>query len=370
MLSLAKGFKFQMIAIVAMLSLVPLLVLGYDFALLSKTDDILIADMEEELTGIVDGMGRQIHEEITAKLQFDPGQDVNNLLEEAFIEIASPLADRHKGVRMGLYVASKDRIMTEGYLHDYSPPGGEEQEHRQQRVYQETADGIMAVLAGSGATTMLGETWDDRFLEYLVPIYHGDQLVAVTWAEKRMHPVFAKSAKVRQAVLFAVMSIFWLALGATIYSTVSMVRRVQKIKSGLEGLKSDFNNTLPEQPGELGEITRAINEMAVSLTEKEHLAKQLRSSERLAFLGRTVADIAHELRNPVSIVQATVELMEPKIKEDEELAECLNMIKEQLDRQNTLISELLNFGRPSNVEMEHINLRLLMNEIKIGRAHV
>ena len=363
MLFLVRGFKFQMIAIVTLLLLVPLLVVGYDYALLSKTDDILIAGLEEELTVIVDVMGRQIQDQIAAEMQLDPDRDMAKLLEDSFIDVAAPLADRHKGVRIGLYIVSKDHIITQGYLHDYRPPGGEEQEHRQQRVYQETADGIKAVLAGGGAATMLGETWDDRFLEYLVPIYHGDQLVAVTWAEKRMHPVFAKSALVRQVFVFAAMAIFWLALGATIFSTATMVRRVQKIKDGLEGLKTDFHNTLPEQPGELGEITRAINEMAVSLTEKEHLAKQLRRSERLATLGRTVTDIAHELRNPVSIIQATVELMEPKSRGDEELTECLNMIKEQLERQNTLISDLLNFGKPSNVEMEPINLRLLMNEI-------
>ena len=363
MLLKSKGFKFQMISIVGLLLLAPLLVLVYDFTLLSKTDDILIAEMEGELSGIANSIGKQIHERVNEELRNDYHQDMSSLLESVFIDVAVPLSVNYKGVRMGLYNVDKEQIITQGYLHDYRPPGGEEQEHRQQRVYKETADGINAVLAGSGAIAMLGATWDDRFLEYLVPIYIDDQLVAVAWAEKRMHPVFAKSAKVRQAVLYAVIFIFWVGIGATIVSTISMARRVEAIKNGLVGLKSDFNNHLPSMPGELGTITDAINEMAVSLAEKEHLAKQLRRSERLATLGRTVTDIAHELRNPVTIVQATVELMEPKIKGDVELDECLGMIQEQLERQNSLISELLNFGRPSNVELEHIDLGSLMNEI-------
>lgn len=363
MLLKSKGFKFQMIAIVGLLLLAPLLVLLYDFTLLSKTDDILIAEMEEELADVADGISMQIHERVNEELRYNHHQDMSSLLESAFIDIATPLSVNYKGVRMGLYIVSREQVITQGYLHDYRPPGGEEQDHRQQRVYKETADGIKAVLAGSGTIALLGETWDDRFLEYLVPVYIDDQLVAVTWAEKRMHPVFAKSAKVRQAILTSVMFIFWVGLGATIVSTISMVRRVEAIKNGLVALKSDFNSHLPPMPGELGTITTAINEMAVSLAEKEHLAKQLRRSERLATLGRTVTDIAHELRNPVSIVQATIELMEPKVKGDVELDECLAMIQEQLERQNSLISELLNFGRPSNVELEPIDLGSLMNEI-------
>ncbi|MHB8155913.1 MAG: sensor histidine kinase, partial [Desulfocucumaceae bacterium] len=96
------------------------------------------------------------------------------------------------------------------------------------------------------------------------------------------------------------------------------------------------------------------NNMSAGLLEKEKLTEQLRSAERLASLGRIVADIAHELRNPVSIVQATVELMKPKIKENQELADCLDMINVQMSRQKTLISDLLSFSSTNRVSMEPI----------------
>nr|WP_315989916.1 histidine kinase dimerization/phospho-acceptor domain-containing protein [Desulforamulus aquiferis] len=104
--------------------------------------------------------------------------------------------------------------------------------------------------------------------------------------------------------------------------------------------------------GEMGQITKAINRMAANLSEKEHMAEQLRRSEYLSELGRFVTDIAHELRSPVSIIQTTVDLMEPRVKNQSDLKECVEMIQKQLDRHSRLTTELLNFGSPTQVKMD------------------
>ncbi|MCL6610461.1 MAG: two-component system sensor histidine kinase AtoS [Peptococcaceae bacterium] len=45
------------------------------------------------------------------------------------------------------------------------------------------------------------------------------------------------------------------------------VAQVQNIKAGVERLEEDLNNTLPPAPGELGEITKAINGLAAKIAE-------------------------------------------------------------------------------------------------------
>lgn len=358
-----RGFKYQMLYIVIILLLVPLLTIGTNVLFVSKTDDLLIADLEKELISIVNSKNQQMIGQVTARLHETPDRNLYSLLEESFRDIAVPLSKEHKGVRMGLYTVEQKRILTEGFLHDYRPPEGEEQQRREQRIYNETIDGINAVVSGGTPITKLGQTWDDRFLEYLVPLYINNKLVAVVWAEKRMHPAFAKSARARQTGLFVALTVFIFGVGATVLSTSSLVKHVKQMKDGLVKLESDFNNLLPEMPGELGQITRAVNSMAVSLAEKEQLTEQLRRSEHLAALGRIVADIAHELRNPVSVMQATVELMEPRLRQEPELFECLAMINKQLEQQNFLIADLLSFGSPTQVKMEPIDVQTLLKSV-------
>lgn len=366
----SRGFRFQMIVIVSVLLLVPVLVMIYDILFLSKTDDVLVKNLEKKLTGIVGNMSQQIHDQVATRLQEEPELDLPSTLEESFKDVAAPMAENYGGVRLCLYIVEQNRILIQGHLHNYQPPGGEEQRQREQRIYRETSAGINAVVSGGTPIAKLGQTWDDQFIEYLVPIHIDSKLVAVAWAEERMHPVFAQSAKARQIIRLVTLVIFGFGIGATLISTVSLVRRVRWIKNRLINLEEDFSNTLPDMPGELGQITKAVNKMAVSLTEKEQLAEQLHRSEHLASLGRLVTDIAHELRNPVSIIQSTVELMEPKLMHHPDLNECLNMIHEQLKRLNLLTAELLDFGRPLPMKVESIDLQDLLGEVVAATGHL
>lgn len=357
-----KNFRFQMVILVSVL-LVPVMIMAFDITFFSRTDDVLVQDLENKLTRIVDRMSNQIQNQVTIQLKENPELDVSSALRKSFEEGAEPIVDINKRVRLGLYIVEQDKIYIQGYLHENPPPGGESPSTRLQRIYDETADGIKAVLAGGVPITKLGKTWDDRFLEYLAPIRVNSQLVAVVWAQERMHPIFAESANARQIILIFTLVIFVFGVGTTLVSIVSWVRKVRHIRDGLIKLESNLNNPLPDMPGEMGQITRAINKMAASLTEKELMAEELRRAEYLSALGRFVTDIAHELRSPVSIIQTTVELMEPQVRNQLELKECLAMIQKQLDRHNLLTTDLLNFGSPTRVKREIFDLRELVSTV-------
>lgn len=357
-----KSIRFQVIAIISVLLLVPIVVMAFDIIFFSKTDDVLVRDMETKLTRIVDRMSSQVELEVTTQLSLEPDIDISSALVKSFESHAEAVVDVNQGIRLGLYIVAKDEVHSVGFLHQVRPPG-ESPSLREQRVFRETQDGIKAVVASGTALSKLGQTWDDRFLEYLVPVKINSKLVAVVWAQERMHPAFAESAKARQVILVFTLVVFGFGVGATILSMVSWVGKVGNIKDGLVELEKDLNNTLPDLPGEMGQITRAINKMAASLSEKEQMAEQLRRSEYLTSLGRLVTDIAHELRSPVTIIQTTIDLMEPQVKGQSELREYVEMIQRQIDRHNKLTNELLNFGSPIRVDMETFDLRLLVKNV-------
>jgi len=354
-----QSFKLQFLIIVIILLIVPVLVMLYDVYFASRTDDILVANLEKKLTGITDLMSEKIYDHIRQ----EPGGKQLASLEEIFNSTAKPMTQSYPGVRLCLYVRDTDKIIINGYLHEFGTRLPEEQKQRQRRIYNEAKAGISAVIAGGEPITRLGKTWDDQFLERLVPIKINSEVVAVAWAEERMHPIFSQSARIRLLIRYATLIAFSFGVIASLMTILSLVRQVRQVKNGLLQLKTDFNYRFYEMPGEMGEITRAINTMAAGLAEREQLIEQLRRSENLIALGKLIANIAHELRNPVSIIQATTQVMEPKLENFPELKEYVVRIEEQAERQNKLVEELLDFGRPNPGIIEPINLNELMSEI-------
>lgn len=340
------------------------MVVLYDFLFLARADDVLVEDLEKKLTGIADLMGMQVSSKVNEELAKNPEADLTETFKEIFDEVATPVANSQQGVRLCLFVVESNQIFIKGYIHYWGRQLTQEEERvREGRIRNEAATGINAVVTGGIPITRVGKTWDDQFLECLVPVRVGGKLVAVAWAEERMHPIFAQTARARLVIRYVTVFVFVFGIVVTLLASLGQMRRVELIKDGLLALEKDFDCKLPEMPGEMGEICRAINKMAQGLAEKEQLEDRLRRTEDLAALGRLVTDIAHELRNPISVIQAASELASSNIKDVPWMEEYAKVIEEQIERHDKLITELLEFGRSSQEGTEE---SLNLNELVEG----
>ena len=356
--------RIQIAAVITLLMVVPVIVMAYDILFASRSDDVLLAEMEERLTGLVN----YVAAEIVAQFK-DPETGVRGrqgdpaVLAEVFRGVAGPVAQSHPGVRVGLYCVGSESILIEGYLH-ITGRLPEAREQRERRILEEARAGIKAVLETGSPITRVGQTYDDRFLEYLVPLRVDGELVAVLWADHRIHPVFAQSTRMRLLVRYVALAAVVLAAAGTAWATNHWWRRVEIIKAGLARLGRNLESRVPDLPGELGEITRSINEMAERLLERERLIEELRKSEYLAALGRLVSEIAHELRAPMGVVRAAAEMaaeqMDPAARA--RVAEYLDLIEQQATRHERLIGSLLDFGKPG-AAWESVALNKLLNEV-------
>lgn len=106
------------------------------------------------------------------------------------------------------------------------------------------------------------------------------------------------------------------------------------------------------------------------------LEEKLNQSERLASLGRMIAGVAHEIRNPLGIVRSTAELLGKRATEpNKPLAE---VIVEESTRLNRIVTEFLDFARPQAPQLKPLmveevlkrNLAALEPELERGRVQV
>jgi PAS domain S-box-containing protein len=83
------------------------------------------------------------------------------------------------------------------------------------------------------------------------------------------------------------------------------------------------------------------------VSEVKALTDQLIRADRLAAMGELTAGVAHEVRNPLGIIRASVQLVEESECDRGRVLEATSVIKQEIDRLDRVIKALLDFGRPS-----------------------
>lgn len=92
---------------------------------------------------------------------------------------------------------------------------------------------------------------------------------------------------------------------------------------------------------------------ARDVTQLVGLEDSLRRSEVLSAMGSLVAGVAHEVRNPLFGMTATLDAFEALHPLDQESREHIGILRRQLDRLSRLMRDLLEFGRPRQLQRAH-----------------
>ena len=108
--------------------------------------------------------------------------------------------------------------------------------------------------------------------------------------------------------------------------------------------------------------------MARNLQELERTREKLLQEERLAAVGRFSNAIAHELRNPVSMIASSIATA--KQLEGKEREEMFAIAAEEAQRLVTLTTDFLAYARPRSPKLEHSSVTDIIHYVADAcRAH-
>jgi len=99
------------------------------------------------------------------------------------------------------------------------------------------------------------------------------------------------------------------------------------------------------------------------LTEYKALEEQLKRADRLAAVGRLSSGLAHEIRNPLASISGSVQLLLEDEKVNEEDRHLMNIVVKEADRLSLLLSDFLDFARPSALQLGLVDIALLLDEL-------
>jgi len=97
------------------------------------------------------------------------------------------------------------------------------------------------------------------------------------------------------------------------------------------------------------------------LSEKRTLEKQLIQTQKMESIGTLAAGIAHEVGNPLASISALVQVAQ-RSTDEPFIKEKLDLVKSQVTRISKIIRDLVDFSRPSNFELQRVNINECLKE--------
>lgn len=130
----------------------------------------------------------------------------------------------------------------------------------------------------------------------------------------------------------------------------------------------DYNAPLPAASGdEIGQLTVAFGEMRSAIGEREARLRSAQAEmihrEKLAAMGRLVAQLSHEINNPIYNIQNCLEALDRRGDPDDPNREFLTLAREELARMATLTRQLLDQSRPLSDEARPLNLNRVAERV-------
>ena len=110
--------------------------------------------------------------------------------------------------------------------------------------------------------------------------------------------------------------------------------------------------TSPCAPVISPEGQRGVVVVARDITDLVRLQESLRRSETMSAMGVLVAGVAHEVRNPLFGISATLTAFTTRFKRRTEYRRYVEVLQGEVDRLSALMQDLLEYGKPLRLVLE------------------
>src|SRR5918999_4589456 len=112
----------------------------------------------------------------------------------------------------------------------------------------------------------------------------------------------------------------------------------------------------------VGQLQQEIHERERAQKERLLLEAALRRSEALSAMGTLLAGVAHQVRNPLFGISSIVDAIEARFGDQQDYHRYLSVLRGEITRVNTLMRELLDYGKPTALEKTDVSIEAVVSD--------
>lgn len=120
-------------------------------------------------------------------------------------------------------------------------------------------------------------------------------------------------------------------------------------------------------------VIERTRELAQSNASLQQAQQQLVKSEKLAAIGQLTASVAHEINNPIAVIQGNLDLMRETLGPQAAPVKAeLLLLDQQIDRMRLIVTQLLQYARPTEYAgyVEAVDVNRALEDSLVLVAHL
>jgi len=212
---------------------------------------------------------------------------------------------------------------------------------------------------------------DKPFFAMSAPINNGDGGIAIKLTVLKSYENVLAALDQSKNLLIA-LGIAALVLGGLLVYVIAdrLTRPLAALARGVRALeKGDYSYPLNQNMGsdEVAQLTRAFDDMRVSLcqteTQKQQLEGQLRQSQKMEAMGRLAGGVAHDFNNLLTVIKGNSSILAERLGSEHRLIKLTTQIDGAADRAVSLTRQLLAFCRMQVLQPKILDLNELVSEM-------
>lgn len=150
-----------------------------------------------------------------------------------------------------------------------------------------------------------------------------------------------------------------LAIGLAFVFTRGLTKPVNVLRNATRRLKGgDLDYRIEGLKDEFGEVAVSFNEMAGSLKEQMH---KMQRAEQMTVVGEMATGLAHEIKNPLAGIKASMEVLSQEPTFTGEDRAVLFKVIEEVKRIESLMKSLLNFAKPPKSQFTTVDVNKILD---------
>ena len=130
-----------------------------------------------------------------------------------------------------------------------------------------------------------------------------------------------------------------------------------------------FSNDEISTLNALAELSAVAIEKAQLYERTVDVEEQLRRNEQLSALGLLAAEVAHEIRNPLTVMKMLYHSLQLEFPEGDPRREDARVLGEKMDQLDSTVDNIVNFARNAEPRMGPVNVTGLIDDLALLTRH-